>query len=34
MTAQQSPSRFHIPSEIETKMTPTIKAFVEAAFAK
>jgi hypothetical protein len=34
MTAQQSPSRFQIPPEIEAKMTPAAKAFVEAGLSK
>lgn len=34
MAAQQSPNRVQIPPEIEAEMTPAVKAFVEAAFAK
>lgn len=34
MTDQQDPSQFHIPPEIETKITPAVNAFAKAAFAK
>lgn len=34
MTAQESFSRFQVPPVIEAKLTPAVKEFVEATFAK